>query len=141
MTHAVEEGHGLPEIGKLVTQEQINRYAEASGDFNPIHLDAKFAADSSFGQIVAHGMLILAFLSEMLTTAFGRDWLEGGRLKVRFRAPVYPGEEVTTFGRVTKVVGQSGSRRVECSVGCRNQKGEVVITGEASVTEVVPREV
>ncbi len=141
MTHAVEEGHGLPEIGKLVTQEQINRYAEASGDFNPIHLDAKFAAASSFGRIVAHGMLILAFLSEMLTTAFGRAWLESGRLKVRFRAPVYPGEEVTTFGRVTKVVSQSGSRRVECSVGCRNQKGEEVITGEASVTEVVPREV
>lgn len=132
---STEEGQNLPEIRKPVTQEQINRYAKASGDFNPIHLDPEFAAASSFGQIVAHGMLVLAFISEMLTTAFGPAWLEGGRLKVRFRAPVYPGEEVTTFGHVTKIVSQGEKLRVECSVGCLNGKGQEVITGNASVTQ------
>ena len=129
-----EEGQHLPEIRKAVTQEQINRYAKASKDFNPIHLNPEFAAASSFGQIVAHGMLVLAFLSEMLTKAFGPAWVESGRLKVRFRAPVYPGEEVTTFGQVTKLVSQDGRIRVECSVGCHNGKGQEVITGDASVT-------
>ena len=136
MTATVEAGQALPELRKAVTQEQINRYAEASGDFNPIHLDAQFAAASSFGRIVAHGMLVLAFLSEMMTTAFGSAWLESGQLKVRFRAPAYPGDEVTTFGQVTKV-DQKRGRRAVCAVGCRNQQGEELITGEASVaTEV-----
>ena len=136
MTATVEAGQALPELRKAVTQEQINRYAEASGDFNPIHLDAQFAAASSFGRIVAHGMLVLAFLSEMMTTAFGSAWLESGQLKVRFRAPAYPGDEVTTFGQATKVDQERG-RRAVCAVGCRNQQGEELITGEASVaTEV-----
>ena len=133
MTTTVEAGQALPELRKAVTQEQINRYAEASGDFNPIHLDAQFAAASSFGRIVAHGMLVLAFLSEMMTTAFGTAWLQSGQLKVRFRAPAYPGDAVTTFGQVTKLTDQEGSRRAVCAVGCRNQQGEELITGEASV--------
>ena len=133
MTTTVEAGQALPELRKAVTQEQINRYAEASGDFNPIHLDAEFAAASSFGRIVAHGMLVLAFLSEMMTTAFGSAWLQSGQLKVRFRAPACPGDEVTTFGQVTKLTDQEGSRQAVCSVGCRNQQGEELITGEASV--------
>ena len=81
------------QLASAVTQEQINRYAEASGDFNPIHLDAQFAAASSFGRIVAHGMLVLAFLSEMMTTAFGSAWLESGKLKVT----------IDIFGRSTPV--------------------------------------
>ena len=137
MTPLPEVGEGLPELRKLVTQEQINRYARASGDFNPIHLDPEFAAGSSFGRTVAHGMLVLAFLSEMLTTAFGRAWLESGRLKVRFRSPVYPGEEVTSYGRVTRSEAQEEGHLLVCAVGCRNQKGEEVITGEASLSQGV----
>ncbi len=129
----MQEGQDLPELRKLVTQDQVNRYAQVSGDGNLIHLDPEFAANSTFGQIVAHGMLVLAFPSEMLTQAFGRSWLENGRLKVRFRTPVYPGEEVVTFGRVTGVVAEEGGRRIQCSVGCRKAGGQDVITGEASV--------
>ncbi|MDP6102673.1 MAG: MaoC/PaaZ C-terminal domain-containing protein, partial [Dehalococcoidia bacterium] len=69
-------GSALPSISKVVTQEYINAYAEASGDHNPLHLDQKFAADTHFGQIVAHGMLVLAYVSEMMAQAFGRHWLE-----------------------------------------------------------------
>ena len=84
----MKEGQALPELRKSVTQDQINGYARVSGDGNLIHLDPEFAAKSSFGRTVAHGMLVLAFLSEMLTQAFGRSWLDSGRLRVRFRAPV-----------------------------------------------------
>ena len=130
----MQEGQALPELRKTVTQDRINRYARASGDGNLIHLDPEFAAESSFGRIVAHGMLVLAFVSEMMTQAFGRSWLESGRLKVRFRAPVYPGEDVVTFGQVTKLATDEGGRRVQCQVGCRKLEGQEVITGEASVT-------
>ena len=129
----MKEGQTLPELRKSVTQDQINGYARISGDGNLIHLDPKFAARSSFGRIVAHGMLVLAFISEMLTQSFGRSWLEGGRLKVRFRAPVYPGEDVLVYGRVTGVVLEDGGHRVQCTVGCRKLNGQEVITGEASI--------
>ncbi len=57
----------LPVIEKIITREQIRQYSQVSGDFNPVHLDEEFAAQSSFGRVVAHGMMTLAFLSEMLT--------------------------------------------------------------------------
>lgn len=140
MTTTLEYGHALPELHKVITQEQINRYAEASGDFNPIHLDTQFAEASSFGRIVAHGMLVLAFLSDMMTVAFGPAWLRTGQLKVRFRAPAYPSDEVTTFGQVMKLADTEKGRKTICSVGCRNQKGEDLITGEASVYTEIQKE-
>ena len=128
-----EVGSRLPSVVKEVTYEKVARYAHAAGDFNPVHLDEAFAARTHFGRVVAHGMLGLAYVSEMLTCAYGEDWLRSGRLKVRFRAPVYPGETVTTFGVVKSVDVQDGVRSVECAVVCRNQAGEDVIEGEAWV--------
>ena len=129
----MQEGASLPELVRSVTQDQINRYAGVSGDHNPVHLDAEFASHSTFGRIVVHGMLVLAFISEMLTKEFGRDWLDSGRLKVRFRAPVYPGDQVVTFGEVKGITNSEGGNRVNCTVGCRKVDGEDVITGEASL--------
>ncbi len=59
---AVGTGDNLPSVVKTITQTQLNRYAEASGDQNPLHLDAEFAASTQFGGIIAHGMLTLALL-------------------------------------------------------------------------------
>lgn len=126
-------GDSLPALVKDITREKIRRYAEAAGDFNPVHLDEDFARRTPFGGIVAHGMLLLAYISEMLTTAFGRLWTEGGRIKVRFRAPAYPGDRVTTFGTVQRRTERGGAVFLECRVGCRNQRGEYLVTGEALV--------
>ena len=130
------EGDGLPEVEKLITQEQIERYAVASGDFNPIHVDHEFAASSQFGRTIAHGMLVTASISEMMTLAFGETWPQSGRLKIRFKAPVYPGDKISTFGEVKSVRDRDGTRTVACSIGVRTDKGKVAITGDASV--VVP---
>ena len=116
-----------------MTQDGIERYAEASGDFNPIHVDHEFAANSQFGGTIAHGMMIAASISEMMTVAFRRDWLGAGRLKIRFRAPVYPGDQITAFGQVTRIRERNGTREVTCSVGVRKQNGEAAITGDATV--------
>ncbi len=130
----VEEGQELHGFRKTVSQEQINLYARASGDGNPIHLDPEFAAQGPFGCIVAHGMLTLGFVSELMTRSFGRHWAEGGGMKVRFRAPAYPGEELIIFGQVTGLAKVEGGRLAKCTVGCRKVDGQEVVTGEASVT-------
>ncbi len=128
-TATLREGQELRPLTKTITQEKINRYAPASGDLNPLHTDPAFAAGTQFGGTIAHGMLVLAYLSEMLTAVFGEAWLANGRLKVRFRAPARPGDAVTATGRVTRIA----EGRIICEVECRKQDGEVLVSGEAEV--------
>ena len=120
----------LPEIAHTITQAQVDTYAEASGDHNPLHTDAEFAASTPYGRTVAHGMLVLSFLSEMMAAAFGVAWASGGKLKVRFRAPVFPGNTITTVGTWR---GELTNGEAVYDVACRNQDGQEVITGEARV--------
>ncbi len=123
-------GAALPTVTKTITQEKINAYALAGGDGNPLHTDRAFAANTQFGGTIAHGMLILAYVSEMLTAAFGEDWLARGRLKVRFRAPARPGDTLTSSGTVTSV----DAGKTLCQIECRNEVGEVLVSGEAEVS-------
>ena len=124
-----EAGAELRPLRKTVTQEKIARYAEASGDRNPLHTDPQFAAAGRFGETIAHGMLILAYVSEMLTATFGEPWLAGGRLKARFRVPARPGDVVTVSGRVL----ERDAGRILCHVEARNEAEEVLISADAEV--------
>jgi 3-hydroxybutyryl-CoA dehydratase len=126
-------GTDLPRLAKTLSQEKIDRYARASGDFNPIHVDPAFAAQTPFGGTIAHGMLLLAYLSEMLTAAFGQGWLAGGRLKIRFKGAARPQDTVTIGGRVQRAKEEHEERRLWCDVECLNQRGEVLVTGRAEV--------
>ena len=123
----------LPEVSKLVTQQHINLYAEASQDFNPIHIDEDFARKTPFGGTIAHGMLILAYISQMMSVAFGRSWLAGGKLDIRFKTPARPGDTITVKGKIRNLDKSKEQTSVVCDVLCSNQKGESVITGEAKV--------
>jgi len=119
---------GLVVISKEINQDQLNAYAKASGDDNPLHLDSEFAAGTQFGGIIAHGMLTLAFVSEMMAAAHGRDWLRSGGLRVRFKGAAYLGDRVEAFGSLAKERGASRTY----SVGVRNSaNGQVLITGSA----------
>jgi 3-hydroxybutyryl-CoA dehydratase len=126
-------GQCLPEMQKHIVQEDINLYAKASRDFNPIHIDEEFARQTPAGGTIAHGMLILAYVSQMMTDAFGKTWLTGGRFNVRFKNPARPGDVITILGKVEKLHKEIEQTTVSCSVLCSNQKGETVITGEAIV--------
>jgi len=126
-------GAELPSLAKTLSQEKIDRYARASGDFNPIHVDPAFAAQTPFGGTIAHGMLLLAYLSEMLTVAFGRAWLTGGRLKIRFKGAARSHETVTIGGHVQRVQEGHEGRRLWCDVECLNQRSEVLVAGQVEV--------
>jgi 3-hydroxybutyryl-CoA dehydratase len=117
-------------LQRELTQAMIDAYAEASGDHNPIHIDQEFARSTPLGGTIAHGMLVLSFISQMLTAAFGRAWTEGGRLEVRFRTPARPGDSVTA--RATLAKADEG--RLRYTVECVNQAGEQLISGTAELT-------
>jgi len=126
----MEVGTELPTITKRIDQPNIDAYAEAAGDFNPIHLDNEFAKTTQFGGTIAHGMMVAAILSELLSNAHKLEWPRTGKLKIRFKAPVKPGETVTAYGTVKQAKGHE----ITYSVGIRNQDAEDVITGEATLT-------
>lgn len=119
---------GVRPVVKRLSQEQIGRYADASGDHNPIHVDESFARATPFGGTIAHGMLVLASISEMMAAAWGDAWLTGGRLRVRFRAPARPGDTITASAKPQAArEGKPQSYAVEC----RNQDDELLISGTA----------
>ena len=125
-------GMNLPDLKKTITQENINLYAEASQDFNPIHIDEGFAKQTPLGGTIAHGMLILAYASQMMTATFGRRWLIGGKLNIRFKDPARPGDAIVVSGKISKLEKKDG-QTTTCSVICKNQKGELIIVGEAQL--------
>jgi 3-hydroxybutyryl-CoA dehydratase len=129
----IKVGTNLPEMHKKVIQEDINLYAKASRDFNPVHIDPEFAKKTPAGGTIAHGMLILAYVSQMMTEAFGKTWLTGGKLNVRFKSPARPGDIVTVQGKINQIQGENALLTVNCGVLCVNQNGETVITGETSI--------
>ena len=130
---SLSEGMELPCLEKLITQEHVNLYAEASRDFNPIHTDEDFAKKTPLGGTIAHGMLVLAYISQMMTNSFGRNWLIGGKLNVRFKTPARPKDTITISGKIMKVVVIESQKLVKCDVLCSNQNGEAIITGDATV--------
>ncbi len=129
----IKEGKALNPVVIHITQEKINLYAEASGDFNPIHIDEAFAAKTPFGGTIAHGMLNLAHVSEMMTSAFGQNWLSGGKLRAKFKEPARPGDTLTINGRIDCIEQKDGISYANCNFECRNQKGETIVAGEAVV--------
>lgn len=120
-------GTSLLKLKRKVTQECINLYASASGDYNPIHIDPEFAKETPLGGTIAHGMLILSYLSEFMTVNFEMNWLSNGNLSARFKQAAYPGDTITVTGRITGFEKKDGSVLVYCDVLCQNQKNEPVI--------------
>ena len=133
----MQKGHSLPQVEKQVDQTRIEQYASASGDFNPIHIDQEFATQTQFGGTIAHGMMVAATISEIMTSAFGADWARTGKMKIRFRSPVKPGQRVTASGSVRKVTTEGDYNRISCSVTVVKDDGEVAISGQTEVTVTV----
>ena len=116
-------------LRREITQDRINAYAEASGDHNPIHVDQAFASGTQFGGTIAHGMLVLATIGDMMQAVHGHAWTRTGKLKVRFKAPTPSGETVTA----SAILSREENGIAEYAVQCATSSGEVVIEGRASV--------
>ena len=127
-------GDQLPTVRRAVTRDGIDAYRRASGDDNRIHYDDEFAAGTRFGGVIAHGMLTLALVSEMMAEAYGADWLNSGNLRVRFRGAAYPGDTLAATGAVSKSEPDADGAAVTCNVAVHNaDNGDRIITGTASL--------
>lgn len=118
-------------IARDVTDELIRKFADLSGDHNPIHLDDEFAKKTRFGRRIAHGMLSGAFISAVLGSEFGEQKIVYLSQTMRFTAPVFLGDTVTTTATITNIRKDKGIVTLETI--CANQKGETTLKGESIV--------
>jgi 3-hydroxybutyryl-CoA dehydratase len=126
-------GETLGPLRVLITPERVRAYAQASGDENPIHLDPVFAATTEFGGTLAHGMLLLAYVSRVLGARFGRAWPMTGALDARFRAPALVGTTVTIQGVIQDMVVEGEEVRVACQITCAGAEAQPLVTATAQL--------
>src|SRR3954469_336611 len=129
---SVRVGDELPAVAKApIDRVQLSRYAGASGDFNPIHVDEVYARGIGMPSVYAPGMLVMGFLGQLVS-----DWARGAQLRkysVRFIKMVWPGDTVVCKGRVTDRFGDAGRYFAEVDLWAENQKGELVMKGQAQI--------
>jgi 3-hydroxybutyryl-CoA dehydratase len=128
-----KEGDKLPVLTKHITQKHIDLYAKASKDFNPIHIDPEYAKKTALGGTIAHGMLSLSYISELMCSVFDEQWLTNGSLDVRFKTPARPGDTVTINSSIKKIEKHNTGTLIRCDVLCLNQNNETIVTGETEV--------
>lgn len=119
---------------RAVTEADIVAFAAVTGDTNPVHLDADYAATTSFGERIAHGMLSAGHISAVLGTVLPGPGAVYLSQTLAFKRPVKIGAEVTAKVTITAIDQAKG--RVTLATVCQVQ-GKTVIDGEAVV--VVPR--
>jgi 3-hydroxybutyryl-CoA dehydratase len=117
-------------LSKTVTEADIVSFAEVSGDKNPVHLDAAYAATTMFKERIAHGMLSAAYISAV----FGMKLPGPGSIYIsqtlNFKAPVKIGDTVVTTVKLVELTPEKKRAKFEtvCAVG-----GKPVLVGEAQL--------
>jgi acyl dehydratase len=129
---SIRVGDELPALAKApVDRVQLSRYAGASGDYNPVHVDEVYAKSVGMPSVYAPGMLIMGMLGQLIS-----DWARGGQLRrygVRFIKMVWPGDTVVCKGRVSDRHGSGGRYFVEIDLWAENQRGELLMKGQAAI--------
>jgi 3-hydroxybutyryl-CoA dehydratase len=116
-------------ITRRIEQAQVDRYAVAGRDPNPIHRETPEAYAGPFGRPAAHGMILLAMVSEAMAATFGLAWAESGTFKVRWRAPALPPVGVTASATLRKDVDGIATY----DVAVEDEYGETLLTGTTTV--------
>lgn len=127
-------------LTRQIRQQEVELFAALSGDINPAHLDADYAASTLFKEPIAHGMLCGALVSTVLGTQLPGPGTIYVSQELRFRRPVKIGDTLTVT--LTCREKQEGKNRVIFDCDCKNQDGESVTRGVAEViapTEKVHR--
>ena len=116
---------------QTISDEMIRSFAELTGDTNPVHLDDAYAAGTRFGRRIAHGMIAAGLVSATLANDLPGPGTVYLSQTLQFKAPVYPGDTITTTVEVKAV--RPDKPIVTLATSCINQDNKVVLEGEAVV--------
>lgn len=128
----IKVGDTIPPLTKpAITHLQLALYAGAGADHNPIHVDEQAAKAGGLPGIIAHGMLPLGFLGQLLTLWVPQSQLRS--LSTRFVGMAFPGDVITCSGRIAGKREHAGEKLVDIDIAAQNQKGENLQLGKATV--------
>lgn len=114
---------------KSVTEYDVYSFAGITGDFNPAHINTVYASETSFGKIIAHGILSVGFISNVLGTQLPGPGSIYIRQVCDFKKPVFIGDTITATVEVKQK--DETKNRVWLHTFCTNQNGDIVVDGEA----------
>lgn len=115
----------------VIDAERVRRYAEASGDDNPIHTDEEVARSVGLGGTIIQGMLLMALADQAL--AAWRPQSACRRLTARFARPAMTGTAISVAGRVVKVEAEGSMTLATLRIFIRDGGGVVVAMAEAVI--------
>ena len=115
---------------RQVTDGDVMSFAKITGDFNPVHVDEDAAARSRFGGRIAHGMLSGGLVSAAIANRLPGPGAIYLAQTMKFTAPVRLDDTITVTLTVTELMSKN---RVRLNTVCRNQNGEMVLDGEATI--------
>jgi acyl dehydratase len=125
----VQVGDAIPKLVKSpVSHLQLVRYAGASGDFNPLHTDPKIGELVGVGGIIAHGMLIMGFVGQLLSDYVGPTTLR--KFDIRFKGMTRIDDVITCTGTITEKYESDGEARIAGKVQATDQDGDVKVAGK-----------
>ena len=116
-----------------VDEEMVRKYAEITGDYNPLHFDAEFAAKTRFGRLMAQGGIATGLLHALVAMEMPGPGSVFMRQSWSFPAPVYIGDTLRAEATVKSVRAKRNMAELEFEV--KNQNGTVLLNGEALVLQ------
>ena len=123
-------GHEIPEvIIEPLQQQDLIKYAKASGDYNPIHLDKNFANNIGLDNVIVHGMLIMAHLGKSIANSMTISYLK--HFSVQFSSITTLGEKLICSGQVIKIEKDKGKKIISLNLKVLNLSNDVKILGRA----------
>ena len=125
----MREGDQIPELKVTPDKYLPHRYAGASGDFNPIHIDPEFAKQVGLPGNILHGLYSMAQVARANTAAAGGDPRKLKRLAVQFRGMGFPEQEIT----VTGTIKEAGDGRVVVDTVAEQSGNQIIRNAEAEL--------
>ena len=123
-------GHEIPEvIIEPLQQQDLIKYAKASGDYNPIHLDKNFANNIGLDNVIVHGMLIMAHLGKSIANSMTIPYLK--HFSVQFSSITTLGEKLICSGQVIKIEKDKEKKNISLNLKVLNLSNDVKILGRA----------
>ena len=126
-------GDEIPSLKlEKITRNMLSSYSKASGDLNPIHIDPVFARKAGLKDVIAHGMLVMAYLARTLTDVFPHSSLIS--FSSQFISMTLINDRLTCFGTIVKKnIDEKNSVTLEISMKVLNQDKEKRILGTATI--------
>lgn len=113
---------------RAITETDIVNFASLSGDWFPLHTDTEYAAQTMYGERVAHGMLVLSVVTGLITLKLGAVQAFHGIEGLRFRRPTFIGDTIHAETEVLELESREGNGLVTSGLTVKNQRDETVTT-------------